>query len=143
MIISHPFCIGFVQVNPVIVQYTLHLQKFSKTPCNRLLKEHAHSLSFPLCALFFSSQRESSTRLVETSQSMSHQFRKSPLDITNYWPISLLSTIGKELDKLVHKHFLRDHNVVTLQSGFPHGNFVSELWLNSSLNFGWPVTEAV
>ena len=30
--ISHPFCIDFVQVNPVIVEYTLCLQKFLNTP---------------------------------------------------------------------------------------------------------------
>ena len=30
--ISHPFRIGFVLVNPVTVEYTLRLRKFSNTP---------------------------------------------------------------------------------------------------------------
>ena len=54
-------------------------------------------------------------------------FKKNDVsDPTNYRPISLLSSIGKELEKLVHKrifNFFRDNQVVTTpQSGFAPGD---------------------
>ena len=46
--------------------------------------------------------------------------------VSNYRPISLLSTVGRVLEKIVHKHlfnFLRDNNILTtLQSGFVPGD---------------------
>ena len=52
--------------------------------------------------------------------------KNDPSDITNYRPISLLSTVGKVLEKIVHKYvfnFLMDHEVLTtLQSGFISGD---------------------
>ena len=48
--------------------------------------------------------------------------KNGPSDITNYRPISLISTVGKILEKIVHKYvfnFLMDHEVLTtLWSGF-------------------------
>ena len=54
-------------------------------------------------------------------------FKKNdPSDVSNYRPISLLNTIGKVLEKIVHKHvynFLSEHQVITtLQSGFIPGD---------------------
>ena len=54
-------------------------------------------------------------------------FKKNePSDISNYRPISLLNTIGKVLEKIVHKYvynFLSKHQVITtLQSGFIPGD---------------------
>ena len=47
-------------------------------------------------------------------------------DVSNYRPISLLNTIGKVFEKIVHKHvfnFFRDNNILTsLQSGFVPGD---------------------
>ena len=43
--------------------------------------------------------------------------RNDPSDITNYRPISLLSTVGKVLDNIVNKYvfdFLMDHGVLTI-----------------------------
>ena len=52
--------------------------------------------------------------------------KNDPSDAANYRPISLLSTVGKVLEKLVHKNifnFLRDHDVITsLLSGFIPGD---------------------
>ena len=54
-------------------------------------------------------------------------FKKNdPSDVSNYRPISLLNTIGKVLEKIVHKYvynFLSEHQVITtLQSGFIPGD---------------------
>ena len=52
--------------------------------------------------------------------------KNDPSDITNYRPISRLSTVGKVLEKIVHTYvfnFLMDHEVLTtLQSGFISGD---------------------
>ena len=46
--------------------------------------------------------------------------------VSNYRPISLLKTLGKVLEKIVHKHvfnFCRDNSIIsTLQSGFVPGD---------------------
>ena len=59
---------------------------------------------------------------------MLRQFLKkdNPTDCKNYRPISLLSTLGKVMEKIVHKHvfnFFSANNVITsLQSGFVPGD---------------------
>ena len=59
---------------------------------------------------------------------MLRQFLKKddPTDCKNYRPISLLSTLGKVMEKIVHKHvfnFFSANNVITsLQSGFVPGD---------------------
>ena len=54
-------------------------------------------------------------------------FKKdNPSDVANYKPIYLLNTIGKVLEKVIHKHvynFFHEHHVITtLQSGFVPGD---------------------
>ena len=48
--------------------------------------------------------------------------KNDPSDVSNYRPISLLNTLAKVFEKIVHKYvfnFLNDHHVITtLQSGF-------------------------
>ena len=49
-------------------------------------------------------------------------FKKDdPSSVSNYRPISLLNTIGKVMEKIVHKHmfnfFLDQHAITSLQSG--------------------------
>ena len=52
--------------------------------------------------------------------------KNDPTDVSNYRPISLLNTLGKVLEKIVHKHvynFFNDHHVITtLQSGYGLGD---------------------
>ena len=53
-------------------------------------------------------------------------FKKDdPAEISNYRPISLLSTVGKVLEKIVHKHvfnFFQTNHAITLQSGLVPGD---------------------
>ena len=94
---------------------------------NRLLKELAHPLSIPLCDLFNFSLTTGKVPQIWKQANVSPIYKKNdPSDVSNYRPISLLSTIGKVLEKLVHKYlfsFFRDNNVITtLQSGFVPGD---------------------
>ena len=54
-------------------------------------------------------------------------FKKDdPSSVSNYRPISLLNTIGKVMEKIVHKHmfnlFLDQHAITSLLSGFVLGD---------------------
>ena len=58
--------------------------------------------------------------------------KNDPSDVSDYRPISLLSTVGKVLEKIVHKYvfnFFPDNNVIPiLQSGFvPDDSTVNQL----------------
>ena len=94
---------------------------------NRLLKELAVPLSLPLCNLFnyslHTGQVPSSWK--EANITPIHK-KDDPSEVSNYRPISLLNTIGKVLEKIVHKHvfnYLNDNNILTsLQSGFLPGD---------------------
>ena len=59
---------------------------------------------------------------METSQCNSVFKKDNPSDVGTYRPISLLNTIGKVLEKIIHKYvynFFHEHHVITtLQSGF-------------------------
>ena len=58
--------------------------------------------------------------------------KDEPSLVNNYRPISLLSTVGKVMEKIIHKdmfNFFKDHEVITcLQSGFvPVDSTVNQL----------------
>ena len=94
---------------------------------NRLLKELAQPLSIPLCDLFNFSLRNGKVPIIWKQANISPIYKKNDQsDVSNYRPISLLRTVGKALEKLVHKHifnFFRDNHVITtLQSGFVPGD---------------------
>ena len=94
---------------------------------NRILKELAKPLSFPLSDLFNASLIKGQVPALwkQANVTLTHK-KNDPSDITNYIPISLLSTVGKVLEKIVHKYvfnFLMDHEVLaTLQPGFISGD---------------------
>ena len=52
--------------------------------------------------------------------------KDDPFLVSNYRPISLLSDLGKVMDKIVHKHmlnfFIDCHAITCLQSGFVPGD---------------------
>ena len=94
---------------------------------NRILKELAKPLSFPLSDLFNASLIKGKVPALWKQANVTPIHKKNdPSDITNYRPISLLSTVGKVLENIVHKYvfnFLMDHEVLNiLQSGFISGD---------------------
>ena len=94
---------------------------------NRLLKELAQPLSSPLADLFNYSLSSGRVPTIWKQANITPIYKKDdPSDVTNYRPISLLSTIGKVFEKIIHKHvfnFFRENNILTrLQSGFVPGD---------------------
>ena len=91
---------------------------------NRILKELATPLSFPLSDLFNFSLATGKVPQMWKEANVTPIF--NPSVVSNYRPISLLSAVGKVLEKLVHKHlynFVRDHELLSaLQSGFIPGD---------------------
>ena len=71
---------------------------------NRILKELAKPLSFSLSDLFNASLIKGQVPALWKQANVTPIHKKNdPSDITNYRPISLLSTVGKVLEKIVHK----------------------------------------
>ena len=94
---------------------------------NRLLKTLAQPLALPLSDLFKLSLSSGSVPNIWKEANVSQFHKKNdPSDVSNYRPISLLSTVSKVLEKIVHKYlfnFFRDKNVITaFQSGFVPGD---------------------
>ena len=94
---------------------------------NRILKEAALPLANPLCDLFNYSMSKSICPNIWKEANVSPIYKKDdPSLVSNYRPISLLSAVGKVMEKVIHKHmfnFLKDHEVLTrLQSGFVPGD---------------------
>ena len=91
------------------------------------MKELARPLSGPLTDLFNFSLTAGKVPNLWKQANVTPVFKKNePSDVANYRPISLLNTIGKVLEKIIHKYvfnFLNDHQVITtLQSGFVPGD---------------------
>ena len=94
---------------------------------NRLLKELSQPLALPLSDLFNLSLSSGSVQNIWKEANVSPIHKKNdPSDVSKYRPISLLSTVSKVLEKIVHKYlfnFFRDNNVITaFQSGFVPGD---------------------
>ncbi len=93
----------------------------------RLLKEGINELSRPLARLF---NKLISSSIFPQSWKLANVtpiYKKSnPSDPTNYRPISLLSCIGKLMERCIHKHlynYLSDNNILSqYQSGFIRGD---------------------
>ena len=94
---------------------------------NRVLKELSSPLSRPLSYLFNYSMSKGIFPDIWKEANVSPLFKKDdPSSVSNYRPISLLNTIGKVMEKIVHKHmfnfFLNQHAIISLQSGFVPGD---------------------
>ena len=72
---------------------------------NRILKEAAVPLSDPLCDLFNYSMSKRVCPNIWKEANVSPLYKKDdPSIVSNYRPVSLLSTIGKVMEKIIHKH---------------------------------------
>ncbi|MCG8113710.1 MAG: reverse transcriptase domain-containing protein [Candidatus Thiodiazotropha taylori] len=94
---------------------------------NKILKECAQQLSGPLTDLFNFSLENSSMPDAWKKANVTPIYKKDDKTLVeNHRPISLLSSIGKSLEKVVHKHlhnFLLENNIITpFQSGFTQGD---------------------
>ena len=94
---------------------------------NRILKELSSPLSSPFCDLFNYSLSTGQFPEAWKQANITPIYKKDDSsDPSNYRPISLLSAVGKVLEKLVHKYvfnFFRDNDIITsLQSGFVPGD---------------------
>ena len=94
---------------------------------NRVLKELAFELASPLCTLFNFSLSNSAVPTFWKEANVTPIFKKDdPSEVSYYRPISLLNTIGKVFEKLVHKHvynvFSSNRVLSSLQSGFVPGD---------------------
>ncbi|MEW8247643.1 MAG: reverse transcriptase family protein, partial [Candidatus Thiodiazotropha endolucinida] len=124
--------LSILQTNPYEVQLMLETLKTGKasgpdTINNYILKNCAHELSPPLAELFNASLRSATVPILWKEANVTPVYKKDdPSDCRNYRPISLLSTVGKVLEKIVHKHvfnFLNANNLISsLQSGFVPGD---------------------
>ena len=90
---------------------------------NRILKEIAVSISTALTELFNTSLLLDIWKRANVSPI--HK-KDDKTDVVNYRPISLISYVGKALEKLVHRHihnFVLENNIITpFQSGFARGD---------------------
>ena len=121
-----------ISISPHEVEDILKILKTGKAAGpdsidNRLLKELSGPLSTPLTDLFNFSLATGKVPSLWKQAHVTPIFKKNdPPDVANYRPISLLNTIGKVLEKIVHKYvfnFLNDHHAITtLQSGFIPGD---------------------
>ena len=117
-----------IHTNPHEAGETLNSLSVGKAACpvginNRLLKQLSKPLSNPLSDLFNFSLAHGKVPTTWKEANITPIFKKNdPSEISNYQPISLLNTIGKVMENIVHKHvfiFFKDNNVITtLQSGF-------------------------
>ena len=129
---NSPFHIDRISILPTEIESTLSALKTGKAAGpdsvnNIILKELAQPLSSPLSDLFNYSLARGKVPAAWKQANVTPIFKKDdPSDVTNYRPISLLSTIGKVLEKIIHKYlynyFHENHVITTLQSGFVPGD---------------------
>ena len=97
---------------------------------NKLLVKAINIISGPLASLFTRSLEESKFPKIWKIAHVTPIHKKGDKNLcTNYRPISLLSCVGKVMEKCIQKHlldFLRENNLLTTsQSGFIPGDSTS------------------
>ena len=93
----------------------------------RLLKSASRELSYPLATLYNTSLETGIFPSSWKIASVTPVFKKGEKELlSNYRPISLLSIIGKSMEKCIFKHFYnflyRNHIITSFQSGFIPGD---------------------
>lgn len=94
---------------------------------NKVLKEVADVISPPLTDLYNYSLKCSSVPDIWKKANVTPVHKKDDkTQVENYRPISLLSTLGKILEKVIHKHIhnylLENRTITPFQSGFTSGD---------------------
>ena len=112
----------------------------------RLLKEGCRILKSPLCRLFNMSIELGRFPNGWKLANVTPVFKKeSPSNVSNYRPISLISVLGKVMERCVYKHiynFLSQNNVLTNnQSGFSPGDSAVNQLLYMTNEFGRALDE--
>ena len=107
----------------------------------RLLKEAYGIMKYPLCRLFNLSLSVGKFPSDWKCANVTPVFKKdSPSDYRNYRPISLISVIGKVMERCVFKHihnYLIANQIITPnQSGFTQGDSAINQLLNITNEFG-------
>lgn len=107
----------------------------------RILKEGASILKYPLCLLFNLSLNVSKFPLDWKSANFTLVFKSgSKNEVKNYRPISLISVLGKAMERCVFQHvhaYLNNHDIITSnQSGFTHGYSAINQLISISNEFG-------
>ena len=107
----------------------------------RLLKEAANILCKPLSRLFNMSLNQCKYPSDWKNANVVPVFKtNNPNNVKNYRPISLISVIGKVMERCVYKHvhnFLVDKNVITsFQSGFTKNDSAVNQLLDITNDFG-------
>jgi len=94
---------------------------------HKVLKNICHSISKPLCILYNKSLHTSIFPNIWKSAIVMPLFKKGDQNlVTNYRPISLLSCLGKLMERVVYKHLynhlMAENLIYSKQSGFLSGH---------------------
>ena len=94
---------------------------------HKVLKNICHSISKPLCILYNKSLHTSTFPNIWKSAIVMPLFKKGDQNlVTNYRPISLLSCLGKLMERVVYKHLynhlMAENLIYSKQSGFLSGH---------------------
>ena len=112
----------------------------------RLLKEASFILKYPLCRLFNMSLATCNFPSEWKLANVTPVFKKDcPSSLKNYRPISLISVVGKVMERCVYKHiynYLLTNRIVTSnQSGFTPGDSAINQLLYITNEFGKALDE--
>ena len=106
----------------------------------KMLKIGASELANPLCKLFNTSLNCCKFPSSWKKANITPVYKKGNKDsVSNYRPISLLSCVGKVMERCVYKHlhnFMRDNDIITkFQSGFTKGDSTTNQLTNTYNTF--------
>ena len=121
-----------ISTSPHEVEFILKYLQLGKASgpdetSNHILKKTSYPMSLSFSNLFNFSLATAKVPLAWKEANVTPIFKiNDPSVVSNYRPISLLSAVGKVLEKVVHKHlfnYIRDHEILSaLQSGFIPGD---------------------